>query len=608
MVVDKIEKVNEISDLIQKIAQVGSGKMLTNEQLLVAYDFVTKKTKRIAEIANAASGKTSTNTAIVHTLRIVGKTIQNSSDEFNKKVIQRIVDEQYHNIQELANSVPEECGYSENEILYISFTNAAVDTSRDKLKGVECECRTIHSLACDIARGFFLTDAKKWGKRGTKTAYDKNHPFFKALRIQSYDDILFTATNFSRKKTFQYKFVILDEAQDTCDNAFKLLDTVCGTNSFLQTGDPKQSLYGLSGKTYYHLHGFTEYILTKNFRSNKKIVEYGNTVANQKAGLLNASVTQKKKVEVESKFFENASDSVAMLSDAGEIIFLDELSKAADYMENGCVTYILAGTNSEINDIRKIEALGTSYYDIAPSKVSDNPSDLIPFFDSIVSNTEKSMYENLPEAERLIDGVGEKTMERIFKWFEENPVTNKTVSEVLQILYSQDIPYLKEKFFKMYKFFEIRNNILKSTYSDINEVKHTLLNSIEILYNNTQGFIAEQSFSKDSYDYLVRFINNFCDNYNLPLKDFIIEFGKNIKEDYGARYLNDGESQQNCQYSISTIHNSKGKEFDTVILIFNQKGICSTIGVNLYVAVTRAKKRLIIVGMPEDFIKNKSNS
>ena len=597
-----MESVIMVKDVIQKIAYIGTGKQLTDEQLLVAHDFATQKVKRIAEIANAASGKTATNTAIVHSLRIVGKAILAIDDEFNKKVFERIIQEDYKDIQELASSVPEECGFAENEVLYISFTNAAVDTSRERLKGVECECRTIHSLATTIAQGFFLTDASKWGKKGTKTAYDKNHPFFKSLKIQSFDDILFTATNFARKKSFPYKFVILDEAQDTSHTAYNLLDTVCGSNSFLQTGDPKQTLYGMDGRTYYHNNGFTQYNLTKNFRSYKKIVDYGNFVACEKAGLKNPSITQKKRVEIEGKFFDNIADNLAMLSEVGEVIFVDEISKVVKYIENGESTYILAGTNNEINDIRKIAALGSSYYDIAPSKIADNPSDLIPFFGSIVHNSEKSMYENLPEAERLIDGVGERTMERIFEWFENNPVADKNVSEVLEILISQEIPYLKEKFYKMYQFFEIRKNILRATYDDIDKIKKTLLDSVEILYNNTQGFISECSFSSDSYVYLKAFISNFCDNYNLPLKNFINEFGKNIREDYGARYLNAGVTQSDCNYSISTIHNSKGKEFETVILVFNQRGMCATIGVILYVAATRAKKRLIIVGMPDDFI------
>ena len=593
-----------IKDVIQKIAFIGSGNQLTDEQLLVAHDFVTQKGKRIAEIANAASGKTATNTAIVHSLRIVGKAILVPDDDFHKRIFERILQEDYKDIQELASSVPEEYGFAENEVLYISYTNAAVDTSRERLGGVECECRTIHSLATTIAQGFFLTDANKWGEKGTKTAYDQNHPFFKSLRIQSFEDILFTATNFARKKSFSYKFVILDEAQDTSDTAYNLLDTICGSNSFLQTGDPKQTLYGMGGRTYYHNNGFVQYNLTKNFRSYGDIVKYGNLLAQEKGGLKNPSIKhkQEKRVEIESKFFENAADSLAMLSEVGEVIFVDEISKAAEYIENGESTYILAGTNGEINNIRKIAALGSSYYDIAPSKISDNPSDLIPFFGSIVSNTEKSMYENLPEAERLIDGVGEETMGRIFEWFENNPVGGKSVSEVLEILISQEIPYLKEKFYKMYKFFEIRKKILNATYYDMDKIKNTLLDSVEVLYNNTQEFITECSFSAESYDYLKAFISNFCDNYNLSLKDFINEFGKNIREDYGARYLNDGVSQRDCNYSISTVHNSKGKEYETVILVFNQKGMCATIGVILYVAATRAKKRLVIVGMPDNFI------
>ena len=591
-----------VMDVIQKIAHVGGENHLTDEQLIVAHDFVTQKIKRIAEIANAATGKTATNTAIVHSMRIVGKAFLMQDDEFHKQVFQRIIQENYEDIRELASSVPEECGFNENEVLYISYTNAAVDISRDRLNGVECDCRTIHSLASTIAPGFFLTDASKWGKKGTKTEYNKNHPFFKSLKIQSYDDILFTAANFARKRNFSYKFVILDEAQDTSPAAFALLDTVCGSNSFLQTGDPKQTLYGRGGKIRYHYNGFERYNLTKNFRSCAEIVEYGNLVARKKGGLMFSSVSQKRIVEIESEFFDDSEDSIPMLPESGDVIFVDDLLEASEYIENGETTYVLASTNKAINDIRKVKPLGSSYYDIAPSKVSDNSSDLIPFFGSIVSNTEKSMYENLPEAERLIDGVGDKTMEKIFEWFENNPLGGKSVSEVLEILISQDIPYLKEKFYKMYQFFEIRKKILNATYQDLTKIKKTMLESVEVLYNNTQGFISAPSFSPDSYHFLRTFISNFCDNYNMPLKDFIREFGKNIKEDYGSRYLNNGVRQSECSYSISTVHNSKGKEFEVVILVFDSKGMTATIGVNLYVAVTRAKKRLIVIGMPQDFI------
>ena len=594
-----------IERVIQKIAKVGNGNELTDEQLRVVMDFILQKTKRIAEIANAASGKTATNTAIVHTLRIVGKAIVEPNNELHKKVFDRIVDEQYDNIGDLASSIPEELGYTYSEVLYISYTNAAVDTSRNRLNGVDCECKTIHALACEVAPGFFLTDSTKWSKYPSKTRYDRNHPFFKAFKIQSYDDILFTATNFAKKKTFVYKFIILYEAQDTSDNSYKLLDTICGTNSFLQTGDPKQTLFGSNRKTdkvSYHLQGFEIYNLTKNFRSKKEIVDYGNIVARQKGGLDNKDITQKKKVEFEKPFFDNVKDSIAMLQGDGEILFVDEISDIQPYLDNGENTYVLASTNNEIETIRLNERLGKSYYDIAPSKVSDNPSDLIPFFSSLVSMSEKSIYENLPQVEKLIDAVGEKTIEKIFEWFEQNPNVSKDVSKVLDELMKQDIPYLREKFYRMHKFFEIRKIIIQSTFDDITKIKSTLLEQVEVLFHNTQRFIVEKAFSKESYEHLTTFIKNFCDNYNLNIKDFIKEFSKSIKEDYGARYLNDGISKRDCKYSISTIHNSKGKEFDNVILIFNQKGNYATIGVNLYVGVTRAKKRLVVVGMPKDFI------
>jgi len=426
-------------------------------------------------------------------------------------------------------------------------------------------------------------------------------------KILSYDDILDVATRNAEKKTYPYQFIILDEAQDTSDQSFKLLDTVCGTNSFLQTGDPKQTLYGSKrgyDKVSYHLQGFKIYNLTKNFRSYKKIVEYGNEVAKQKGGLENKGLTQKRRIDNEKKFFDDVVDSIAMLDENGEIIFLDEQSAITPYLDNGDTTYILVGTNKEIEEIRKNQNFGKSFYDIAPSKVSDS-SDLIPFFSSLVSMDEKSIYENLPEAERLIDGVGEKAMEKIFEWFDENPNVNKPVSELLQELEKQNIPPdIKEKFYKMYQFFEMRKIIINKTMSttDIKTIKNTLLEQVEILYHNTKNFIPQHCFTEASYKYLKVFIKNFCDNYNLPLKDFINEFSKSIKEDYGSRYLNNGISKKECQYSISTIHNSKGKEFENVILIFNSNGNLATIGVNLYVGVTRAKKRLIIVGMPREFI------
>ena len=59
---------------------------------------------------------------------------------------------------------------------------------------------------------------------------------------------------------------------------------------------------------------------------------------------------------------------------------------------------------------------------------------------------------------------------------------------------------------------------------------------------------------------------------------------------------------------VSTIHKSKGKEFDTVVLVAHQMKLNDDFIRLFYVGMTRAKKRLIIVTNNEVFSQQKTTS
>ncbi|MEA5488802.1 MULTISPECIES: ATP-dependent helicase [Pseudanabaena] len=85
----------------------------------------------------------------------------------------------------------------------------------------------------------------------------------------------------------KYKHICVDEAQDLNKSQYEFIKVLCGEKiqSVMMVGDPNQMIYGFNGSSNrYLLQNFledfspTQYVLSKNFRSSKAVVNLANKI------------------------------------------------------------------------------------------------------------------------------------------------------------------------------------------------------------------------------------------------------------------------------------------------------------------------------------------
>ena len=113
----------------------------------------------------------------------------------------------------------------------------------------------------------------------------------------------------------QYKYIFVDEGQDTNPIQYKIIDILCGDDKFFCiVGDIKQSIYGFREcepelfKKKLESALFTPYSLNKNWRSVNPILKFVNDVM---AGLM-ADYNDKHKFPLDGQSQAAASDSVTI--------------------------------------------------------------------------------------------------------------------------------------------------------------------------------------------------------------------------------------------------------------------------------------------------------
>lgn len=114
-----------------------------------------------------------------------------------------------------------------------------------------------------------------------------------ARNLIDYDDQLMKALKLLKEREdvcrkYNYQHILVDEAQDTSDEQFELLDKlveVNGMKSYVVCGDDAQAIYGFRGVSMKSLLEFNDkhpgtkdYMLMDNFRSTRQIIELADNI------------------------------------------------------------------------------------------------------------------------------------------------------------------------------------------------------------------------------------------------------------------------------------------------------------------------------------------
>lgn len=395
----------------------------------------------------------------------------------------------------------------------------------------------------------------------------------------------------------KYRYIMVDEYQDTNELQFKLLEKLCLMHENLcVVGDDDQSIYGWRGARVENILNFKDQFknvtlikLENNYRSTQNILNTANNLIDCNQNRLGKKLIGTKEkgegvtlMESEDENYETnkISNAIKKLINSGEelknIAVLYRVNALSRALEDGLtkarIPYKMVG--------------GMKFYERAEIK------DMISYIRLILNpNDDFSLRRIINRPKR---GVGAASLEKLeniaknqnlplFETLNNTSNLGKKSQLMLTQLY-EDILELKEKD----NFYDIINELdetfkLKEFYKELPEGDDKIANIDEFLAMLKDALVNEPNFD---------------------LEEFLNELSLQSEQD---NISEDG-------ISIMSVHASKGLEFNHLFVIGMEEGFFPLIGDHTdieeerrlaYVAITRAKKTLTLSYSNSRFYKGK---
>ncbi len=396
----------------------------------------------------------------------------------------------------------------------------------------------------------------------------------------------------------KYKYIMIDEYQDTNNLQYKIIDLIARKSSNLcVVGDENQSIYGFRGANILNILNFENNYknakiikLEENYRSTSTILDAANElIKNNKSSKDKRLWTQNGKGDlIKVLVCDNARDEVSKIIDIikenhengipyKDMTILYRTNMQSRVFEEGLLRY---------NIPHKVFG-GISFYSRAEIK------DIIAYLSIIVNPQDELNLQrivNVPKRK-----VGEKGIEKIIAFAREN---NLNLLDALSHI--KDISGLtatgKEKLSEMY---DIIKELKDLSYSETaSYIVETLLDKIKYI-----DYVKETYDDADArIENIEEFKNSILELENVVGVLRLSEYLENVSLVSATDDLEDEKDY----IKLMTIHNSKGLEFPIVFLVGFENEIFPGVRASFdekemeeerrlcYVALTRAEKKLYL--------------
>ena len=441
--------------------------------------------------------------------------------------------------------------------------------------------------------------------------YEQYEKYIKDNNLVDFDDLLVLPykildenEDLCRETSERYKYIMVDEYQDTNDLQYRLIRKICSTHeNICVVGDDDQSIYGWRGANIKNILDFKDEFsntkiikLENNYRSTTNILKAANELIEHNRSRL-GKVLKSTKGEgtaistIESHDEKNESTIIAkrikVLIDKGvsprDIAVLYRINALSRSLEEGLnrvgVPYNMVG--------------GVKFYERTEIK------DLISYLRIIANpNDDFSIKRIINRPKR---GLGKVTIDKILKGAYANHL-----SIYGYITTKQD---------------ELKEMVSKKCYNALVEFSENLQRLIDVSNEATYNVIDElenlygiKKYFEQLPDSLER-VSNIDEFYGL-FRDLV----KQNPEMSIDEFLNDLALQSDQDsidvenIAIMSIHASKGLEFDYLFVIGMEEGFLPLVGDGSdieeerrlgYVAITRAKEELTLSYSESRFYKGR---
>lgn len=441
--------------------------------------------------------------------------------------------------------------------------------------------------------------------------YNAYNKYLKDNNSMDFDDlinntVLLLETNESIKEYYnsRYKYILIDEFQDTNKEQYKLIKLLAGSNKNIFTvGDPDQSIYSFRGANYENQQKFIKefnpkvIFLEENYRSTNNILASANKLIKNN----NSRVGEK---ELNSS-----------LGDGQEVIFETRVSDRDEAYYVAKAIDILTSSDYEYNDI------GVLYRSNSISRVFEEAflKGNIPYviYGGTSFFARKEIKDILSYIRVVLNPHDNISLKRIINT-PRRQIGQATISKVESYanLYNLSIYDAISKG----DFGAATNRKLKAFKTIINTIKEEIkavnnLEDIIDLVNSLSGYKTmlenEGEESKDRLENIQELKSIFY-NATEEIKGTTTEILEYILDDLALKTNRDIDDTYNT-VKLATVHQVKGLEFKVVFLVAMEETIFPSQASMLtafeleeerricYVAVTRAKERLIITNSHERY-------
>ncbi|ETT13932.1 putative ATP-dependent DNA helicase PcrA [Fusobacterium sp. CM21] len=578
-------------------------------------------------LAGAGSGKTRTITyRIAHMIENVGispysilaVTFTNKAAKEMRERVEELVGDiakactisTFHSFgMRLLRMYAKEVEYNSNFTIYDTddqkrIVKAILKGQNISLNGVKLTERDIVSMISKIKEEIKTLDEYSIMNKQIVEVYDKYNRVLLESNAMDFSDILLNTYKLLQKPEIlekvqnKYKYIMIDEYQDTNNLQYKIIDLIARKSSNLcVVGDENQSIYGFRGANILNILNFeTNYNnakiikLEENYRSTTTILDAANElIKNNKSSKDKKLWTQNGKGDlIKVLACDNARDEVSRIIEIikenhqngiayRDMTILYRTNAQSRVFEEGFLRYSIP---------HKVFG-GISFYSRAEIK------DIIAYLSIIVNPQDELNLQriiNVPKRK-----VGEKGVEKIIAYAREN---NLNLLEALSHI--KEISGLtavgKEKLLEMY---DIIKELKDLSYTETaSYIVQTLIDKIKYI-----------DYIKENYDDAEARIENIDEFKNsiLELENVVGELRLNeYLENVSLISATDDLEEKSDYVKLMTIHNSKGLEFPIVFLVgfeneifpgsramFEEKEMEEERRL-CYVALTRAEKKLYL--------------
>ena len=581
-------------------------------------------------LAGAGSGKTKTITTRLAYLISIG--IDPSSIltlTFTNKAAKEMQHRAFSMIKS-SSTMPLLCTFHKFGLLFLKFhitqlnrkNNFIIIDTDDKkriLKSIDKEITTA-VVASEISKykNSILSPAEAKSAAQLKLyvqiadIYEKYENYLHENNLVDFDDLLLLPykileqnKTLCEKTSQQYRYIMVDEYQDTNELQYRLLKKLCTShNNICVVGDDDQSIYGWRGATIKNILNFAEIFdnttvikLEHNYRSTDTILEHANQLIEHNRDRMGKKLIGTKNKGNSIKVYESQDENeetrkicedIHKLIQKGvspkDIAILFRVNALSRSLEEGFnkarIHYQLVG--------------GMKFYERSEIK------DLIAYFRVLTNKNDNFSIKriiNKPKrgiGKTTIDKLDEKSTQSEISIF--NIINSSTPDELSAIVGKKNARTLKVF---VASIMDLEDTIAESKMRFLDSFEDTF--DFRASFDNLPDGYERQANIDEFFGYIRDY---FIQNPHLELEDFLNEIALESEQD----------SLTNEAVSMMSIHASKGLEYKHLFIIGLEEGFFPIIGDGSdieeerrlgYVAITRAMDELTLSFVHSRFYKGK---